>query len=84
MFAARSKSVEIFSNATLNLQFSKKKYFTAVTLEHFYTKLKNLFISCECTYSSVTREKTPKFLKKSPNNDFTRKMIYFDTFTKIA
>ena len=55
MFAARSKSVEIFSNATLNLQFSKKKYFTAVTLEHFYTKLKNLFISYECTYSSVTR-----------------------------
>ena len=28
--------------------------------------------------------KIAKCLKKLPKNDFTRKMIHFDTFTKIA
>ena len=30
------------------------------------------------------QKKIAKCLQKLPKNDFTRKMIYFDTFTKIA
>ena len=33
---------------------------------------------------SVTRKKSPNFCNKLPKNEFTRKMIDFDTFTKIA
>ena len=33
---------------------------------------------------SVTRKKVAKCRQKLPKNDFTRKMIDFDTFTKIA
>ena len=33
---------------------------------------------------SVTRKKLPNVYKKLPKNEFTRKMIDFDTFTKIA
>ena len=33
---------------------------------------------------SVTRKKSPNVYKSCPKNDFTRKMIDFDTFTKIA
>ena len=32
---------------------------------------------------SVTRKKIAKYLFKLPKNDFTRKMIDFDSFTKI-
>ena len=35
-------------------------------------------------YYQCDRKKIPKCLKKLPKNDFTRKMIDFDTFTKIA
>ena len=34
--------------------------------------------------SSVTRKKLPNVYKSCPKNDFTRKMLDFDTFTKIA
>ena len=34
--------------------------------------------------NSVTGKKSPNVYKKLPKNDFTRKMIDFNTFTKIA
>ena len=34
--------------------------------------------------SSVTGKKSPNVYKKLPKIDFTRKMIVFNTFTKIA
>ena len=36
------------------------------------------------TLTSVTRKKIAKCLEKLPKNDFTRKMIDFDTLSKIA
>ena len=36
----------------------------------------------ECRPQSVWPEKIAKCLSKSPENDFTRKMIDFDNFTK--
>ena len=33
--------------------------------------------------TSVTRKKSPNVYKKLPKNDFTRKMIDFDTFTNL-
>ena len=34
--------------------------------------------------NSVNGKKSPNVYKSCPKNDFTRKMIAFDTFTKIA
>ena len=36
------------------------------------------------TCQQCNQKKIAKCLKKLPKNDFTRKMIAFDTFTKIA
>ena len=49
-------------------------------------------IRCPCKFSeakrsictSVTSKKSPNVYKSCPKNDFTRKMIDFDTFTKMA
>ena len=35
-------------------------------------------------FSSVTRKQSPNVYKSCPKNAFTRKIIDFDTFTKIA